>query len=392
MNRLVMNVSTILEWLGTPAGIVRVEYELFKQIYKISKGNLNCVYLNKNTNTWKPVSAFILTRLFFDDSVLTHEPNKSSYVDTNDFLPDSNDIFVSVGSDWSFNVPDTIENIYKGNRVLVSACYDLIPLLYPEYTPGPEFFDQFSYHFKKVAQISRSVFAISNNSKTDLINFWDKNSLKNTPPIHVVPLAGLNSISNIDELNETEKKSLAQLQGNGDYVLYVSTMESRKNHKLLLNIWRQLFSERGANCPQLLLVGNKGWGSDNLIEQLMRMSAAKEHRVLWWSGVSDQLLKCLYANTLFSVFPSIYEGWGLAATESLSFGKVCIVSNNSALCEATQGLMPNYHPLDYPSWIKEITHLIDDRSYREDLEKQIPLNFKPLTWDDFGRKFYSSLL
>jgi glycosyltransferase involved in cell wall biosynthesis len=104
------------------------------------------------------------------------------------------------------------------------------------------------------------------------------------------------------------------------------------------------------------------------------------------------LLAHLYHNCAFTVFPSLYEGWGLAATEALAFGKVCVVANNSSLTEATQELMPAYHPLDFLGWKGEIERLLDDLPYRQSLESEISLHYKHSTWNDFGKAFCDHLL
>lgn len=77
----------------------------------------------------------------------------------------------------------------------------------------------------------------------------------------------------------------------------------------------------------------------------------------------------------------------LAATEAMSFGKVCVVSNNSAMPEATQNLVPSYHPQDFFGWLNEIRKLIVDTKYRQTLEKNIQQNFSIRTWEDFGKEF-----
>jgi glycosyltransferase involved in cell wall biosynthesis len=136
----------------------------------------------------------------------------------------------------------------------------------------------------------------------------------------------------------------------------------------------------------------RGWGSADLISQLPRMSAGKAGKIRWLEGVSDNLLSKLYEDALFTLFPSIYEGWGLAATEAMLHGKVCIVSNNSALREATNDIMPCFHPYDFGGWSNEISRLIDDSAYRTVLESKVKESFIRRTWDDFGDEFIRQVL
>jgi glycosyltransferase involved in cell wall biosynthesis len=136
----------------------------------------------------------------------------------------------------------------------------------------------------------------------------------------------------------------------------------------------------------------RGWGADDVIQQMTQMNATSAGKILWLQGVGDRLLSHFYANCAFAVLPSHYEGWGLAATEAAAFGKICVVSNNSALSEATGGLTPMYHPLDFPGWAHEIRKLLDDSSYRAEMEERISDGFVQRTWNDFGDEFSAKLL
>jgi glycosyltransferase involved in cell wall biosynthesis len=394
--RIVINISASANWRRRPVGIIRVERELVKQLRNLVAAEIFPVYLDVKNSIWKSVKPKLFKKILDDEWVLSGAPDQDTNLIQDElisFKPIKGDTFISVGSDWSFNVPELVAKTYDDEKVLVAACYDLIPLLFPEFTPGPEFFEQFNHHYTNIAHTAKSVFAISENSKRDLQNFWKKNNLISfAPPIEVMPLAGLNDSDRLPNLLKEDQILLNGIQRAGQYIIYVSTLEPRKNHQILLDIWRELFREKGENCPQLLLVGMRGWGSDDLIEQMSRMAATKGQRILWLQGVSDDLLSHLYTMALFAVFPSFYEGWGLAATEAMSFGKVCIVSNNSALGEATYDLMPSYHPLDFPGWLYEIRNLIDDKSHRIKLEQKTVTDVARRTWGDFAQDFYQKLL
>lgn len=213
------------------------------------------------------------------------------------------------------------------------------------------------------------------------------------PPVEVIPLGAMERAAQLPELTAKEVDTLRHILVGGNYILYVSSLEARKNHRMLVNVWRELYRERGKACPQLIFVGMNGWGVDDLRQQIGRMPVFKDDaKIVWLNGVSDALLAHLYANCSFTVFPSLYEGWGLAAAESMSYGKACVISNNSSLQQATQGLMPAYHPGDYFGWKAEISRLIDDSEYKENLEKKIEGQYRQRTWADFSRDFCEKLL
>ena len=406
--RIVINITSSATWNGHPVGIIRVEREITRHLYQMYPDRIVPVFLNyvgKSSDEHKiwnaknvklrAVKPECFQKIVSDSWVLGDKPDRVTEMQSQlgAFHPSSEDTFITVGSDWAFNVPEIVGHAYGEKRVMISACYDLIPLLINEFTSGRESYDQFNHHYANVARFAKSVFAISENTKRTLLDYWDsKGVLKSAPPVEVVPLAALAGSEKLPVLNDGDQASLENILREGRYIIYVSTLEPRKNHQLLLEIWRELYAERGKNCPQLLLVGRRGWGSWDLTQQMARMKATQARKIVWLEGAGDELLAHLYSQALFAVFPSYYEGWGLAATEAAAFGKVCVVSNNSALHEATYGLMPSYHPLDFPGWLREMRQLIDDDAYRMELEQRTAKHNFKRTWADFGNDFCEKLL
>ncbi|WP_137680645.1 glycosyltransferase family 4 protein [Aurantiacibacter suaedae] len=393
--RIVLNVTTSADWRRRPVGIVRVEREIIKAVRARFDSSVVPVYFDRYESRFKSIKSKFFADIVSDAWVLSDDPDNDAGNVRGQlcrFNAQDNDTFVTVGSDWSFRVPDAVEKLYGPKRVMVSALYDLIPLIYPEFTPTREFYDQFDYHYRKLAIQAKSIFAISETSAETLREFWRERQLIDVPQINVIPLASFVRTDADEPLTESDKKDLASMHNGEPYILYVSTIEPRKNHQILIDIWRDLHAERGPNCPKLIMVGMKGWGSDDLVRSATRMNAFAAGKIIFKEGLSDRLLKELYRRCFFSVFPSYFEGWGLAATEAASFGKVCVVANNSALNEATNGVMPSYHPLDFPGWKVEIDRLLDDRSYRETLETKIASQNFSRNWRDFGRDFCETML
>ncbi|MEI9931042.1 MAG: glycosyltransferase [Rhizomicrobium sp.] len=127
----------------------------------------------------------------------------------------------------------------------------------------------------------------------------------------------------------------------GRFVLFVSTIEPRKNHAFVFTAWLKLLRRHGAkNCPKLVCVGQQGWLNS---EAYARLDASEDlkRQVVILSNVSDVMLSKLYEACICTLYPSLYEGWGLPVTESLCFGKVPIVSHVASLPEAG-GLFAEY--------------------------------------------------
>ncbi|MBV9756581.1 MAG: glycosyltransferase family 4 protein, partial [Alphaproteobacteria bacterium] len=177
----------------------------------------------------------------------------------------------------------------------------------------------------------------------------------------------------------------------GEYVLFVATIESRKNHLLAFAAWIALLKKFGAHrVPKLVCVGKKGWLCDAIYARL-EASGLLRQKVLMLSGISDPDLHRLYQDCLFTIYPSHYEGWGLPVTESLCSGKVPLLSRCSSLPEAG-GDFGEYFELDSQAeFVGKLERLIFDAEYRGAKERKIAAEFQPRTWSEIGEQFLTLL-
>lgn len=297
--------------------------------------------------------------------------------------PAAGDLFFSIGLQWHHGAIHAYRLAMRSGVRVIEACYDTIPIDFPEYAGSAK--QPFAEHFTCIAHTAALVFAISDTSSADLRAFYQRVGVLRIPPIRTVHLATpeTHGHADVDALDPDERAALERLRG--DYVLYVSTFETRKNHRMLLQVWKELHRTRGEACPLLVIVGMFGWGVNDLWAEMQASEVWSAGRIVLLHHVSDALLAHLYRGCAFTVFPSVYEGWGLAATESLAYGKLAITSDAPALREATQGLCPSIHPFDYPRWLAEISHWIDDRRARAEAESRIRANYRPRHWRDFAR-------
>jgi glycosyltransferase involved in cell wall biosynthesis len=170
----------------------------------------------------------------------------------------------------------------------------------------------------------------------------------------------------------------------GSYVLFVSTVESRKNHLLAFSAWLGLIKKHGiARVPRLVCVGNHGWLNDAIYAKLGASKLLQE-KVVMLSKIPDAALQFLYENCLFTLFPSAYEGWGLPVTESLCCGKVPLVSNCSALPEAGGAFAEYFDLASEAEFVAKLERLIFDAEYRVARERKIAAEFRPRSWTEIG--------
>jgi glycosyltransferase involved in cell wall biosynthesis len=297
--------------------------------------------------------------------------------------PSPDDMFFSIGLQWHHGAIHAWRLKQRTGVRVVEACYDTIPIDYPEYAGSAK--QPFADHFTCIAHTADMVFAISDTSNADLAAFYTRVGVLEVPPIRTVHLATpeVHANSAVADLPADERAVLDRLLED-KYVLYVSTFETRKNHRLLLQAWKALYRERGDACPLLVVVGMFGWGVNDLWAEMQASDVWAAGRIMMLHHVSDALLAHLYRGCAFTVFPSFYEGWGLAATESLAYGKLAITSDAPALREATQGLCPALHPLDFPRWMELIKHYLDDATTLANAEAHIRATYVPRHWRDFS--------
>jgi glycosyltransferase involved in cell wall biosynthesis len=140
----------------------------------------------------------------------------------------------------------------------------------------------------------------------------------------------------------------------------VGTIEPRKNHLTVLNLWRAIV-ESGYRGPKLVLVGGRGWLNDETTAMLDRCCAF-EGVVAETSGLGDKALRTLISNARALLAPSFAEGYGLPITEALELGTPVIASNLPVFREVSQGDAILIDPNDGVAWRSAILALSDNQS------------------------------
>lgn len=137
------------------------------------------------------------------------------------------------------------------------------------------------------------------------------------------------------------------------YFLCLGTIEPRKNHLLLLQIWRAMADRSPGDTPKLILAGRRGWENENIVDLLDRCPALQGH-VVEAGRVGDAELASLIARARAVLMPSFAEGFGLPVAEALAAGVPVIASDIPVLRE-TGGDVPDYlDPLDGPGWTRAV--------------------------------------
>jgi glycosyltransferase involved in cell wall biosynthesis len=162
------------------------------------------------------------------------------------------------------------------------------------------------------------------------------------------------------------------------FVLYVSTIERRKNHEVLYRAWSRL-RDQGVVPHRLVFVGMQGWGVGDLMNDL-RLDPRTRDDIVCLNHVSDGELAWLYRHAAFTVFPSLYEGWGLPVVESLAWGKFCLVSNAASLPEAGGPWAEYLDPWDLPAWVDRLGHYMQHPQEVQAHNDRIAREFRAPGW------------
>ncbi len=165
------------------------------------------------------------------------------------------------------------------------------------------------------------------------------------------------------------------------YFVCLGTIEPRKNHLLLLHVWRHLAETLPADrVPKLVIIGRRGWENEQVVDLLERCPALKGH-VEEWSGCPDRQLSAVLRGAKGLLMPSFAEGYGMPVAEALAVGTPALCSDIAALREVGGPVADYLDPLDGPAWTRAIVDFAEDGPMRQAQLRRIPGWHNP-TWDE----------
>jgi len=291
-----------------------------------------------------------------------------------DSLFQDGDCFVTVG----FNLGSEQFKVLAAIRErvdlrVVSCCHDLIPWVRPDLTLD-RITRTFVRYLDELARVSDHVVCISDYTASDMSRYLETN--QNPPSISVIRLGSRIGLSHGVAPAEAISSILGQ-----PFILYVSTIERRKNHEVLLDAYRELLSQGISDLPLLLIVGMRGWGAERFFQKL-EASPDLACYIKLLHHVSDNDLSLLYQRALFTVYPSLYEGWGLPVAESLANGKFCIASDAASVPEVGGDLIEYCSPEDASAWGFAIHWFATHPEAIAAKEEKIREGYRPPEWRD----------
>ena len=256
---------------------------------------------------------------------------------------------------------------YENARFLCMV-HDLIPIEYPEYA-RPEGAAQ---HERRMETLAHHADALIFNSAATMQSFaaW-------------ATIAGRQIAGHVALLG-TEALPLAEpfvADDGRPHFICVSTIEGRKNHLLLLNLWRQLAATLPTDqIPRLVIVGRRGWENEQVLDMLDRCAPLRDH-VTEVNACSDQHLAALLRGARALLMPSFAEGYGMPVAEALSVGVPVICSDIPAHREVGSAVPEYIDPLDGPGWRAAILDHAQKGALWQAQARRLTQWHQP-TWDD----------
>jgi glycosyltransferase involved in cell wall biosynthesis len=253
----------------------------------------------------------------------------------------------------------------RGARALVMV-HDLIPITHPEYC-RPREHGKHRTRMYCAARVGAAIVANSQHTLDEFNRFCRAEGL--APPRARVARLGV-GLPRLDPGASPLEKP---------YFVVLGTLEPRKNHALLLHLWRKLAEARGEAAPLLVVIGQRGWECENVVDLLERCRPL-QRVVIQKSHCTDAELATWLAHSRALLFPSFAEGYGLPACEAMAMGVPVIASDLPAFRE-TVGDIPDYAgPLDGARWESLVLDYADPRSAFRAAQLERMRGYQPVTW------------
>ena len=254
--------------------------------------------------------------------------------------------------------------LFYNNQII--TIHDLSHEIHPEWF-SKGYYRFYHYMLPRIAKKSKAILTVSDFSKNEIIDCFKIPSDK----IHIVH-------SNVPFRDVPTPQELDNYQKPKDcerYILAVSNMDPRKNFSRLIEAFHQIKDK----SIKLFIIGMKQKSFNDV-------NLESSENIYLPGFVDDEELKKMYQNALLSVYPSLYEGFGLPPLESMTFGCPAIVSNIPALKEISEDAVLYVNPLDINDIMHKIEFLLENNDKREELRLKGFEQINKYSWSKSAKK------
>jgi len=280
--------------------------------------------------------------------------------------------------------PSPILPIISGTH-FIATVHDIIPLLFPKIV-STRLKIYFQLFFKYQVKRASHLIAVSNYTKNDIIKFLKI-------PKHKISVVYNGVDKQYKLLNKSLCKKFLQKKYKipKNFLLYVGTLDPRKNVRLILLAFEKL--KRHFPLLKLVIVGKNDWKNYEIVKIIKQLGI--QDKVIFTGFVPDEELPSFYNSAAVFVFPSLYEGFGLPPLEAMACGCPVITSNTSSLPEVVgdAGIMVNPH--DIKGLANAIEKVLTNKKLRQQMIKNGLKQAKKFSWEKCAKetlKVYEKVL
>lgn len=267
---------------------------------------------------------------------------------------------------------------------------DLSYIYYPYMFKKSDFYQLKNWTAYSVKKASK-VFTISHATKNDIIKTY-----KVSEDRVIVTYPGIKQVSSIKYKVLSMDKLREKYGVKGNYVLFVGTLQPRKNIVRLIEAFSRISSNvarinsnrlegnsRNSGI-ELVIVGKKGWLYEDILNAPKKFNIVDKVKFL--DFVPDQDLEAFYSNAICFVLPSLYEGFGLPVLEAMKYGCPVVTSNISSLPEAGGDAALYVNPEDVGDITSKIRELIENDKLKKEMIEKGYKQIKKFSWEKTAKQ------
>ena len=280
---------------------------------------------------------------------------------------------------FQYTSPPTIKN----TKFIVT----LHDVLFNDFPSGLSNFYRYSrnYFFKRSFQQAAIRTTVSSFSKQQISRVYDMAEDK----INVIP-SGLSDVANTNRIREQAIKRVKEEYGISDFILFVSRIEPRKNHLVLLEAYLELELYK-KNIP-LIFVGKKSISIPELEKKISSLSAVEKEFFYWFPYAETRMLGDLYLSCKLFVYPSLAEGFGVPPLEAAALGRPVLCSSATAMKDFSFFEPNMFDPTNKKELKQKLSDLLHDAPPDEMLSEIAAQIRSRYSWKTNAGKLYSLLI
>jgi glycosyltransferase involved in cell wall biosynthesis len=288
------------------------------------------------------------------------------------FLPIPYSFFFGRKSDITHFFNYIIPPFVHGKKVV--TVHDMVYKAFPETVRGRTRF-MLASGLKRSLRRADLIVTDSEFSRSEIIKYFPKYENK----IRVVPCGVDLERFHPCETPERIPEVKSSLEIEGDYFLYLGTIEPRKNLERLISAYAAFAKKVGEKAPKLVLAGGKGWLNDGIYSRVEKLGMTKN--IIFTKYVPSEDMNPLMCGALAFVFPSIYEGFGMPPLEAMACGVPVLTSGEASLPEVTGDCAVICDAYSVKSIAQGLYRLYSDEKLRKELSVKGLERAKDFTWE-----------